>query len=135
MTIAAAKSIITVMNVQKNAYYGVDRRKYLRINACVTYSIVEDDIKETSSSSKNISAGGIAFFTRDNLDTNIILSIAVRLPDMSNLNAKVRVVWREPVKVSWDSDICYEVGVEFIRIDETDRQKISKYVFLRLDKD
>ena len=54
---------------------------------------------------------------------------------MSNLNAKVRVVWREPVKVSWDSDICYEVGVEFIKIDEIDRQKISKYVFLRLDKD
>ncbi len=123
------------MNVQNYAHHDADRRKYPRINACVAYSIVEDEGRGISSGSKNISAGGIAFFTRDNLGTNIILSIAVRLPDMSNLKAKVRVVWCEPVKVSWDSDVCHEVGVEFIKIDEIDRQKISKYVFLRLDKD
>jgi c-di-GMP-binding flagellar brake protein YcgR len=120
------------MNINNN-YGGVDRRKYPRVNASVTYSIENTKLDDQFKQTKNISAGGIAFFARDPLEVGSILCLDMDLPDMSSVQTKARVVWREHIKIPEDEKICCELGVEFIEVDDKIRKKISKYVFLRLD--
>ena len=112
---------------------GVDRRRFPRVNAMVEYKIVDKDSNKKAGNTKNISAGGIAFFAHDNIKENSVLSLFISLPDTTDFQAKAQVVWCDSVGVSWDSEIRYECGVKFIEIDKESRQKISKYVFLRLN--
>jgi c-di-GMP-binding flagellar brake protein YcgR len=116
-----------------NSFSGIDRRKYPRVNANVNYSVEDVVLSEKMESTKNISAGGIAFFAREQVKVGSVLVLEMDLPDMSIVKTKARVVWREPIKIPEDSSICCELGVEFLEVDDAVRKKISKYVFLRLD--
>ena len=122
------------MDGKSNSYRFIDRRKYPRINASVSYSIKDNQNFFIPQSLKNISSGGIAFFAREKLDVGAILDLVINLPNMSDVQTMVRVVWCEPVQIDADKTICSELGVEFINLDPKDRNKISKYVFLRLNK-
>ena len=73
------------------------------------------------------------FFAKDKIEVNSLLSLSISLPDTTDFQAKAQVVWYDSVQVSWDPEIRYEGGIKFIEIDEENRQKISKYVFLRLN--
>lgn len=121
------------MSTFEQGYSGADRRRFPRVNAMVEYEIIDKELNKKSSNTKNIGAGGIAFFSHENIKANNILSLFVSLPDATNFQAKAQVVWCDSVEVSWDPQIHYECGVKFIEIDEESRQKISKYVFLRLN--
>ena len=112
----------------------IDRRKYPRVNASVTYSIKDSQSSLNIQGSKNISSGGIAFFARQKVGVNAVLDLIINLPDMRAVQTGAKVVWCEHVQVSEDDSICCELGVEFISLEQQDRQKIAKYVFLRLDK-
>lgn len=122
------------MDTNNQAYSGVDRRKYPRVNADVTYSIKDSQSLKQMQGAKNISAGGIAFFARETVSVGSVLDLIMSFPDMSNVQTKVRVVWSDVAQVDGDAAICCELGVEFISLDEQIKKKISKYVFLRLDK-
>lgn len=122
------------METKKSGYDGIDRRKYPRVNAQVKYQILEKIPADKFSNTKNISAGGIAFFATASVQISSILSLSISLPDATEFQAMARVIWQERVQVSWDTDICWELGVQFIEIDNNDRKKISKYAFLRLNK-
>ncbi len=121
------------MNDLHQRYMGIDRRRFPRVNAMVEYTIIEKVFQENGGNTKNISAGGIAFFTHDRIKANSILSLSVSLPDTTVFQSKAKVVWCDCVEVSWNPDIHYECGVKFIEIDELSRRKISKYTFLRLN--
>ncbi|MFH2137477.1 MAG: PilZ domain-containing protein [Candidatus Omnitrophota bacterium] len=116
-------------------YHGLERRQYPRVNAFISYSLVSEEDAGKTGGTKNISAGGIAFFAKEKIEINTVLSLAISLPDRTDFQAKAKLVWVEEVSVSWDPNIFYELGVEFLDIEESDREKIAKYVFLRLDKD
>ncbi len=121
------------MNNVDQGYMGADRRRFPRVNAMVKYKIINKESNGKAGNTKNICAGGIAFFTHDDIKARSILSLFVSLPDATDFQAKAQVVWCDSVQVSWDPAIHYECGVKFIEIDEESRQKISKYVFLRLN--
>ncbi len=123
------------MNPLESKYTGAERRKYPRLNAFITYSIIEEENRGKTTNTKNIGAGGIAFFAKEKLAVDTILSLAITLPDASNFQTKGKVVWGDDIHVPGDPNICCELGIEFIEINDADRQKISEYVFLRLDKD
>ena len=116
-----------------NDYYGLERRKYPRINALVKYAVIDAENADKASGVRNISAGGIAIFAKEAIAMDTTLSLSISLPDKTDFGAKAKVVWSEEIKVSWDEDIKYELGVEFIDIKESDRERILKYVFHRLD--
>ena len=123
------------MDNLEQGYMGVDRRRFPRVNAMVQYKIIEKESSKKESNAENISAGGIAFFTYDNIERNSVLSLSISLPDETCFQVKAQVVWCDSVQVSWAVEIHYECGVKFIEINEDSRQKISKYVFLRLNVD
>ena len=120
------------MNDLGRGYIGVDRRRFPRVNAMVEYKIIENIPLEYGGNTKNVSEGGIAFFAQNRIKENSVLSLFVSLPDTTDFQAKAQLVWCDSAKVSWDSGIRYECGVKFIEIDQSSRQKISKYTFLRL---
>ncbi len=122
------------MDGENNSHRFIDRRKYPRINASISYSIKDNQNFFIPQSLKNISSGGIAFFAREKLSVGAILDIVIDLPNMSDVQTMVKVIWCEPVQIEADRTICSELGVEFINLDQNDRTKVSKYVFLRLDK-
>jgi len=117
------------------SHSGADRRRYPRINACIEYAVLDQSRPAKLFGTKNISAGGIAFFSKEKLEKNTLVSLSVTLPDTSDFRATAGVVWCEEARLSWDPSIGYEVGVNLIEIREADRQKITRYVFSRLDKD
>lgn len=123
------------MDGENNSYGLIDRRKYPRINANVSYSIKDSQKFFIPRSLNNISSGGIAFFAREMLDLGTVLDLMINLPNMSDVKAMVKVIWCESAQIDADETICSELGVEFIGLDQNSRNKISKYVFLRLDKD
>ncbi|MBU1086196.1 MAG: PilZ domain-containing protein [Candidatus Omnitrophica bacterium] len=122
------------MDGKNSVYRFSDRRKYPRINANITYSIKNSQDFFIPQSSKNISSGGIAFFVREKIGVGTILDLRICLPDASVVQTMVSVVWRELAQIYEDKAICRELGVEFISLDQNNRNKIAKYVFLRLDK-
>jgi len=122
------------MDGKNNSHRFIDRRKYPRINANVNYCIKGDENFFIPRSLKNISSGGIAFFAREKVSVGAILDLVISLPNSSDVQTMVKVVWCELVQIDADITICSELGVEFINLDQNDRNKVSKYVFLRLDK-
>jgi len=126
--------MIVGMEDLMDKFYKIERRKYPRLNAFITYSVVDPANADKTANTKNISAGGIAFFAREKIELNTTLSLNINLPDRSDLVAKGRVVWVEKTKVPADPKICYELGIKFMEIDDNDRQRISRYIFYRLDK-
>ncbi|MCP4650790.1 MAG: PilZ domain-containing protein [PVC group bacterium] len=120
--------------IDKENYDGKERRCFPRVNAFVSYQILDKETAEKISCSKNISAGGISFFAKKSVKIDEVLLLSISLPDHTDLIAKGKVIWAEPVSVSWDPEIFYELGVTFVEITEDDRKKIAKYVFLRLDQ-
>ena len=115
------------MENKPEKYYGPDRRKYPRVNAAVSYAVLEEEPAGKTQNTKNISAGGIAFFSKNKVDVNVVLSLTINLPDLSQVKTKARVAWNQLVNESWCQQTNYELGIEFIEIDENDRQKIAKY--------
>ena len=123
-------------NIKNDAdYYGLERRKYPRINALISYAVIDAENADKTSGAKKISAVVISIFAKEKIDINTKLSLAISLPDKSDFGAKARVAWAEEITISWDADIKYELGVEFLEIKESDQEKIAKYVFVRLDDD
>ncbi|MBI4845897.1 MAG: PilZ domain-containing protein [Candidatus Omnitrophica bacterium] len=122
------------MDIKESNQFKIDRRLYPRVNANVSYSVISSEEKAKNVNTKNISVGGIAIFSSREIANGTFLSLSLNLPDMTSCRIKGRVVWSTPVKVSWDEQVNFELGVEFVNISDSEHQSISKYVFLRLDK-
>lgn len=110
-----------------------ERRKFVRLNFLVDviYRRYESSEKEKLSLSKNISTGGICLIAYGELKESDLLDLEIYLPD-DNKPIKVmgRVVWvNEFIIGETPKGKRYDVGVEFIDIDQDDLTKIYKYVF------
>ena len=108
-----------------------EKRKFSRLNlsVLVDYKIVHKDSSE-SGNTKNISAGGICLIVYEDIEIGSQLKLNIYLPEQDfPLLAEGRVVWKDDFIVGDDNRIRFEVGIEFIKIDERDRQVIANYVF------
>jgi len=133
---------------------GKDKRRYARVdkNAMITYSIVpdykkerrrfirikEDDAinfttiptyKSTSSLTKDLSIGGIRFFSGHFIPLHSILKLEIKLKFLPRIiYAIARIVW---IKEIFD-DERYDIGVEFIEINKQDLRLLDHYLSKRL---
>ena len=119
------------MVTQKDKYSGRERREYPRIkSAFVNYSSIgEATVKETSSLTENVSAKGICIFISKVIKLNTLLSLKIYLPDGKGaVKAKGKVVWiRESPFLRVAGSKHHDVGIEFVEIDENDRERINEY--------
>ncbi|HDZ76489.1 MAG TPA: PilZ domain-containing protein [Candidatus Omnitrophica bacterium] len=114
----------------------VEKRKFPRLFASVIidYSIINTDFPGSIKGEiKNISAGGICMVFYEDISEGAELMMKFYLPDNSSpVIAKSKVVWKEKFEISGDSIKRFNAGIEFTEIKDSDREKISKYIFKAL---
>lgn len=105
-----------------------ERRKYIRLSAPIGLSYVvsgKDKIGRTVS--KDISPVGVRLETGQKIDPGTTLKLTLELPKMPNpVHAQGKVVWVK--RVSSVDASPYEIGVEFTRIEEDNKNTFLKYL-------
>jgi len=128
---------IQIMENSNKEKLSTEKRKFprLRIDTNVEYSIVGKESLQNVNSTKNISAGGICIIVYENIEIAAVLSLKIYLPANNiPIHTKGRVAWKSEFKIGSDSKSCYDVGIEFLDINEDDRRKIFQYVFKALQR-
>jgi c-di-GMP-binding flagellar brake protein YcgR len=123
------------MELDKNKMTRTERRRFPRLNASVSvdYSIVEKGLLKGSTSTKNISAGGICLIVYEEIKPNSTLSLKINLPDDRGfIEVKGKVVWTSEFSLGPDQKKRWDIGIEFININKEVQKRISKYVFMLL---
>jgi HD-GYP domain-containing protein (c-di-GMP phosphodiesterase class II) len=111
----------------KERLYLFDRRNYIRINVelAIEYKILKPEEQEKiyySSSTTDISAGGLVFISGKLIPVSSFVAVRVYLVDMTlDLTAKV-------VRVDRISDKKYKIAICFVSISDNIREKLSKYL-------
>jgi c-di-GMP-binding flagellar brake protein YcgR len=110
-----------------------DKRRFVRLNVLVdvAYSKIPPSEKEKLSVAKNIGKGGICLIAYEELRASDMLNIEMFLPEGERpINAVGRVAWtKEFIIGDAAKGKRFDVGIEFIKIDDKDADKINKYVF------
>jgi len=121
------------MRDKNEEYGGPERRKYPRLSAAVVeYAPVGKEELQEMSFTRDVGAGGICIVVGEEIQKETILALKIYLPDNNNpIIAKGKVVWirrssfleRRAGKKEY-----YDLGMEFVALDEKDREKIYHYV-------
>jgi hypothetical protein len=107
-----------------------ERRQFIRLKAyhLVKYKPVSEDKKEASriiASIKDIGAGGVCFITDEYLPVSCLIEIKINFPHLAEpVFALAKVAWIKQRKKTKR----YEVGAQFIEIDESVRNFIDDQV-------
>ncbi|HLD82814.1 MAG TPA: PilZ domain-containing protein [Candidatus Omnitrophota bacterium] len=113
-----------------------DRRKFKRLKAyhLAKYrplSGVKEEAAAVSVSLKDIGAGGVRLDTEEYLPVSSLIELSINFPNIpSPITAIARVVW---VKKR-DKGRFYEVGAQFVEIEEPVRKLIEEHLKLVDDK-
>ena len=113
-----------------------ERRIFSRLaaNVNVAYRVVknartpeetEESIQETEAFTKDISAGGLAFFLKEGLEQGSILELRIELPGQKE---SVRCLAKVMRLQSIEGTIFFEIAVCFLDLSGRDRQLLDKYV-------
>lgn len=112
--------------IKKTAGRIEEKREFVRcvLNAQVKYRLKTHPETEKICLSADISGVGLKVIQNEKLEKDVELEVWFNLPnDPEQIFAKGIVAWcRQTV------EILYEVGIEFTRIKEQDRDKICSYV-------
>lgn len=110
-----------------------ERREFPRLNVelFVRYKIVRPPEQEVEAKTKNISGGGVCLITREQLKPGVILAMDIKFPH-STQPALVsgRVVWsaESGLGPSPAGHERFDNGIEFVEINDLDRQRIIEHV-------
>lgn len=114
----------------------MQRREFFRLdivlNVIVEINNSEDEIKEISAISKDISGGGIRLICKEKLNLGCLLKCIIPLDD-ETIEVRGEVIRCESESIS-DSIYRYDIGIKFIDIDENIRKKIISFIFDRQRK-
>ena len=114
----------------------LDRRLFARLqaNVNVSYRIVknalepdaqQDDAAEMATMTKDISAGGLSFYTKEAITDSSILELKIELPSPKEaIKCLAKVLRHLPV----ESTVFFETAVCFLDLSNRDRQMLDKYV-------
>ena len=107
-----------------------DKRRYPRVESHIPVKYQEmrqgSIVKEATSTSENISLGGVRFKTPDFVQGSSRLIIELDIPMASNpVRAISRVAW---IKKDMKDETLYEIGNQFLEISREDREFLSTYI-------
>lgn len=106
-----------------------EKRKFVRIDwpVVVEYKTLEEPCTKDQVFGKNISMGGVSFIAYERLPKGAKLDMQLVLPfDSMPISAKAKVVWVE--KIGEEAVKSFKVGVEFVKIDGRDEQRLDMYI-------
>jgi c-di-GMP-binding flagellar brake protein YcgR len=111
----------------KNNY--IERRSYIRIRVPIPLSYaVSGDNRIYSVTTTDVSANGVRFENRDKaIKQSDAVEITLEIPEAKNpVHAKGSVVWKN--RVSLEDNSPFDVGVEFVDIEEDNKNTFLKFL-------
>jgi len=121
------------MEPKNENYSGVERRQFPRLPASVVdYARIEVSIdgstKEKTSFAKDVSVGGVCIFISEKVEIGDLLSLKIYLPEHKrSIDAVGRVAWVKKSPLLNPKDEHYDVGVQLVKIEESEREKLQEY--------
>ena len=116
-----------------------ENREFARLdlNVKVDWKKINETTKpkqEFSDKTKNISAGGLCLVVYEKLNIGEKVQIEMELPSKEVINAEGKVVWISEYEISGrEEETIYDIGVEFVKISQKERDEINKFVFASFD--
>ena len=115
-----------------------ERREYVRLDAGVNvnYKTSTAPNRGIVSTSKDISAGGIRFFTDQKLRIGSVIDLEISLPEQElPVSVNCEVVFSDEFSIMTESSKpTFETAVKFISIEDKNKDKISKYIFGKINR-
>ena len=105
-----------------------EKRKYLRLNNPVELEYILPDSNTVHTRvTKDISATGLRFETTEKIEENSTLELKLKLPNLQNpVHVYGRVAWLK--RVTLEDNAPFDVGVEFLKIEEDNKNTFLKYL-------
>ena len=116
---------------------GMNRRKFPRADYKCLINIKRRGVsKSISAHTENIGAGGICVIIKERLDLFQDIAITLFLDDEKNpVKCSGQVVWVVKKRPEGQEAGCsYDTGIEFVKICEKSRERISKIIGAILKK-
>ena len=104
-----------------------EQRKFVRIQAhhLLKYKVVgSEEIPRAISFARNISAGGVLFYADKKIPPGKLVELDINLPEHPTIKVVAKVVRVVPLKKIGG----FEMGAEFINIDEEDRKFMDEKI-------
>ena len=110
---------------------GAERRKFIRITTWLdmTYSVVGSQ-EPLAGLTRNVSVGGVGFFTKTRLTPGTVMNLELRFPKRAEpLRFTVEVAWSGPLLLFRQDDAphAYETGVRILKISPEDQEFLTRY--------
>ena len=105
-----------------------EKRRYLRVNIPLEIEyILPNSDRRCTATTKDISALGVRFSTKEKLSEDANLEVTLKLPNAQNpVHLIGRVAWSK--KFSSENEGPYDIGIEFLKIDEDNKNTFLKYL-------
>ena len=118
--------------MDRDKWKGQERRRYPRLKgATVEYVAIGKASPKEISFTEDISAVGIRILASENIEIDTILLLKIYLPHYSDpIKVKGEVVWTRQsrfLRREGRKALHYDIGIEFIEINDDDQLKICQY--------
>lgn len=104
-----------------------ERRKFLRLEEPIniTYTVSESS-KTYNTATKDLSVDGLRFETRDRaIAESSVIELRLDIPGAANpIHAEGKIVWKK--KLSLEDSASFDVGLEFTKIEEDNKNTFLK---------
>ena len=110
-----------------------ERRQFPRIKVelIVRYKILSIPEQEFDAKTKDIGGGGVCLITREQIEPGTILLVDIKFPRSNRpILATGRVIWHRESSLgpSPAGHVRFDNGIEFLKISDSDRQRIIDHV-------
>ncbi|MFH1245778.1 MAG: PilZ domain-containing protein [Candidatus Omnitrophota bacterium] len=121
-----------------NSRICLEKRETLRFNdfIFISYHLTDKPLEEYKAVTKNISCKGLMFELEKKVQPGTCLEFALYQPInqfktiIFVIHTLARVVWMQKIKLDFfeGGENRYRMGIEFIRLKDSDREMIQQYV-------
>lgn len=111
----------------KVIYIGSEVRRSKRISYGADIKVLLPKYKTEISQTLDISLDGVSFVSKIRMETDKIIKVRLRLLDGRYMPFKGRVAWIKNTDATPEK---YKIGVEFIDVNEKDKETLSKFINL-----
>jgi Tfp pilus assembly protein PilZ len=105
-----------------------ERRKFIRLEIPVQLKyITQGSSMRKEVTTKDLSCDGLRFMSEQEIGEGVILELSLNIPSATNpVHVDGKVVWEK--KVSTEDSSPFEIGVEFTKIEEDNKNTFLKYL-------
>ena len=105
--------------------FGRKKREFVRLTVHHLLKYKTSGGKEILSFARNLSAGGLRFYCKEELSQDSLVELTINFPDLPQpLKVNAKIVWVKSLKKIGGC----EAGAEFIDIDEDTRKIINNKI-------